>query len=422
MGANVHGESGTIMKTAVWGCGEKLHEIINCFPALINRVDFFIDSNVTGFAGQKVHNCEVLRSIDSIRLVICVRSDTIRKEIYNQAIQYDVINEDNIITENQWLAEELRSDSNLQLYPKSVVLVASTLCQLNCPKCSMRTLHYGKLGAGYLKLSDFKSFLDNNPFVENIELSNYGEVLLNPELDGILEYAYNKGVKLFIRNGTNFNDIQDNVIEIMARTGVVKEINISIDGASQDTYVQYRRNGSFYKVINNIVKLNEAKERYGSEYPKLSWQYILFEHNEDDVSLAKKMAYELGMDIYFKLDWGNSFVSRNKQKLKEETGLECFNREDYKNTTGNSYLADFICRQLMFSPVINYDGRLLGCCKVINEDWKTNVFEEGLQNAVNSEKYRSGILALLEKDTEPEADSPCGKCKSKKAKGFCLDI
>ena len=156
MGAYVHGESGTIMKTVVWGCGEKLHEIIDCFPALINRVDFFIDSNVTEFAGQKVYNCEVLRSIDSIRLVICVRSDEIRK--------------------------------------------------------------------------------------------------------------------------------------------------------------------------------------------------------------------------------------------------------------------------LMVSPVINYDGRLLGCCKVINEDWKINVFEEGLQNAVNSEKYRNGILALLEKDTEPEADSPCGKCKNKKAKGFCLCI
>jgi hypothetical protein len=70
--------------------------------------------------------------------------------------------------------------------PKMVRIEASTLCQLNCKDCYMRKSDSGALGKGYLKFSDFKNFIKNNKFVKSIELSNSGEIFLNPDLIHIL--------------------------------------------------------------------------------------------------------------------------------------------------------------------------------------------------------------------------------------------
>jgi hypothetical protein len=162
--------------------------------------------------------------------------------------------------------------------------------------------------------------------------------------------------------------------------------------------------------------------KYVSRYPELAWQYILFEHNEDDVPKAIELAKELGMDIYFKLDWSGNFKPKNEKKLKELTGLGAFNRTDYMDITGKSYLVNQICRQMIFQPVINYDGRLLGCCRVMNEDWGVNVFTDGLLEALNSPRYKEAILALLEKDGMSASDTPCGRCKHMKNKGITLEL
>ncbi len=74
---------------------------------------------------------------------------------------------------------------------------ACTLCQLNCPACWFRVDEYGikkknHTFFGYLKFDDFKNFVDDNPQIESIELSNNGEIFLNPELNKIIEYAYKK--------------------------------------------------------------------------------------------------------------------------------------------------------------------------------------------------------------------------------------
>ena len=75
--------------------------------------------------------------------------------------------------------------------PTSVCIDASTLCQLNCPSCYMRLENSGGVGKGFLKYKDFKKFLDDHKFIKRIELSNSGEVFLNPELPKIIKYAVN---------------------------------------------------------------------------------------------------------------------------------------------------------------------------------------------------------------------------------------
>ena len=140
--------------------------------------------------------------------------------------------------------------------PKSVKLEACSICQLNCETCYMRQHNSGDVGKGYLKAKDFEKFLQMNPYVERIELSDNGEVFLNPELEEIIKIAFkyqvvNKHpIKLNAGNGVNCNNVKDSDLEALVKYGNFEHITFSIDGASQEVYSQYRRNGNFDKVID----------------------------------------------------------------------------------------------------------------------------------------------------------------------------
>jgi hypothetical protein len=87
------------------------------------------------------------------------------------------------------------------------------LCQLKCPVCIHARGESGPLGKGYLKFKDFKKFVDTYPEFKQMELSNYGEMFLNPELSDIIKYAYEKNIRLYADNGVNMNTVSQEVLE-----------------------------------------------------------------------------------------------------------------------------------------------------------------------------------------------------------------
>jgi len=72
-------------------------------------------------------------------------------------------------------------------------------------------------------------------------------------------------------------------------------LSASIDGASDRTYGEYRVGGSLGQVLANIDAINRKKMELGSQWPRLTWQYLLFRHNEGEVEAARRMAGERGM-------------------------------------------------------------------------------------------------------------------------------
>ena len=295
------------------------------------------------------------------------------------------------------------------LLPKKVRIDASTLCQLNCKSCYMRKNNFGTLGKGYLKFADFKNFIQNNKFVRNIELSNSGEIFLNPDLLHILKYAFDNNIELEATNGVNFNHVSDEILDALVKYKF-KFITFSIDGASQDIYSMYRINGNFDTVVENIKRLNTYKQKYHSQFPMLSWQYILMEHNEGDVIKAKMIAEELQVRIFFKLTWDEGYIPQNIEMLKRETGLKHLTGEELFNDEGRDHIQ--ICNQLWDSPQINWDGRLLGCCLVYTDDFGVNVFEIGLENAIKSKNYKYAKKMLQGEVGVPSKmkNLPCANC------------
>lgn len=283
----------------------------------------------------------------------------------------------------------------------------STICQLRCVECSTAKgiTHAGIVGKGQLTLENFKKFISENPEIKRIEMSNWGEIFLNKDIYAIMEFAHENGVTLYCGNGTNFNDVSDDVLEGLVKYKV-QYLNLSIDGASQETYSIYRRNGNFAKVISNIKRLNHFKSLYKSEYPKLSWQFIIFGHNEHEIPKVKQLCDELGMVFNPKLNYSDFSPVINRDFVRYESGLGVADRAEFKEKHQTEYKAP--CYHCFSSPQINWNGDILGCS--VNK-WRSlgNVFLTPVAEWQESETYRALVGLLFEGHTS-EIDLPCTHC------------
>lgn len=282
---------------------------------------------------------------------------------------------------------------------------ACTLCQLDCRGCRMRRKNYALRGSGYLTHENFVKFLDLNPSIKNIEISNTGEVFLNPDLVEIIKTAFEKEITISIAGGANFNYVTDEQIDALVRYKV-RVLTVALDGASQESYSWYRRNGNFDTVIENIKKLNAKKKELKRKLPYLMWQYVILPSNNSvtEIRRAKKIAKDLSMKIFFVKDW-DGFVPENKEEIEKETGLSY--HDCMQNTRLNKPWV--ICSQLWQDPQVNWDGKLIGCCSNIDcGDFGIDMFKVPLAQAMKDDviiKTKQMILG-----GEKYKESPCFNC------------
>jgi hypothetical protein len=296
-----------------------------------------------------------------------------------------------------------------ELRPAKIRLEASSACQLRCPSCPTTTgAARPVVGRGFLKFDDFKKLVDSNPWVREIELSNYGEIFVNPELAAIIAYAHGRNVALSCDNGANLNDIAGPVIEALVRYGF-RSITCSIDGATQATYGVYRVRGTFDDVIANIRRINHYKQVYGSRFPVLKWQFIAFGHNEHEITAARLLATELGMGFYVKLSWDSGFSPvKDPGPVRAAAGVGAASREEFREKHGQDYMQG-ICAQLWNAPQINWDGKVLGCARNFWGEFGGNAFTDGLLACINSEKLQYA-RRMLQGEVPARDGIPCTTC------------
>jgi MoaA/NifB/PqqE/SkfB family radical SAM enzyme len=295
-----------------------------------------------------------------------------------------------------------------QIKHKKIRLETSSVCQLKCPSCPNNSKAIlPAVGNGFLLLSNFQKLLDENTWIAEIELSNYGEIFLNPDLLEIIKHAYERKVILAADNGVNLNNVKKEVLEGLVKYKV-RSMTVSIDGAGNETYKRYRIGGNYDVVIENIKKINLFKKQYQSKYPLLSWQFVVFGYNEHELPMARKLADELNMNFCSKLSWDAEFSPVQNQKviIKE---LGASSRREYKEKYGVDYMQG-ICHQLWEQPQINWDGKVLGCCRNFWLDFGGNVFTDGFLKSLNNEKINYARDMLIGRQRARD-DIPCATCE-----------
>jgi pyruvate-formate lyase-activating enzyme len=186
--------------------------------------------------------------------------------------------------------------SRIKAYPIDATIDFVTACQLKCPYCAVgnRTIHRQVNTIGPELFSRIAGELFDAAFI--VWFFSAGEPLLHPRIAGLLAKVKQK--EIFSVISTNLSlPLNNKKIDDLLYSGLGM-LSVSLDGVSPETYSQYRIGGKFHLVLENLQRLVRRKEQLGLDRPLIEWRFLVFEHNQDELSLAIEMAHEVGVDLF----------------------------------------------------------------------------------------------------------------------------
>jgi hypothetical protein len=215
--------------------------------------------------------------------------------------------------------------------PSRLYIECTAACNISCNQacCAPETGITRTRQAGMLDYDLFTRVVDEaGPSVGRIDFFNYGEAFLHKRALDMVEYIKSRHPHVYLYTSTNGLALTEDGARRLARSGI-DEVTFSIDGATHETYVQYRQRGDFAKAIRNLTALCEEKRKNGLDVPFVNWRYILFSHNDSDneMELARKMAAEIGVD---RLSWEITDHPENMFSRRFVPGTPEFDRIQYE--------------------------------------------------------------------------------------------
>src|SRR4051794_482862 len=191
-------------------------------------------------------------------------------------------------------------DLNAAAMPSRLYIECTAACNISCAQacCAPETGITRTRQAGMLDFEVFRRAIDEaGPSLVRVDFFNYGEAFLHKRAVEMCEYIKTAFPHIYLYTSTNGLALSEEQARRLIRSGI-DEVTFSIDGASPDTYAQYRKRGDFDKAIRNLTAAADEKRRTGRDLPFLNWRYILFNHNDSDaeMSRARQMAADIGVD------------------------------------------------------------------------------------------------------------------------------
>jgi MoaA/NifB/PqqE/SkfB family radical SAM enzyme len=245
--------------------------------------------------------------------------------------------------------EHQRGEAVLQSLPIKLTVESTNLCNLRCPACPTGTGSSGR-AKGHLGLELFGWLLGElGPTLLEVELHNWGEPLLGKSFVSAVKLASEAGVATTASSNLSI-PLDEERAESIVESGL-STLGVSIDGATQGTYEQYRVRGDLALVLRNCRLITDAKRRLGSFTPELYMSYHVFPHNLHEVEAARALAGELGMTLAVTRGW--------------VLGQEAEGTAQYRYGWGEGFPDR--CFFLWFQAVVHHDGGVAPCCGTFHE-------------------------------------------------------
>jgi radical SAM protein with 4Fe4S-binding SPASM domain len=282
----------------------------------------------------------------------------------------------------------------------------TNICNLKCPLCptgmGTQKRPKGKMGFG-----EFKSIIDQiHPYAYTLELYNWGEPFLNPEIIRMITYAHRRNLVVYL--SSNLNYLNERLADQVVAAGLSK-ILVSVDGATQEIYERYRRMGDLEKVFQNLALLVEARKKAGRRSPFITVRMLINRFNENEIFALRKMTEQLGVDSF---TTAPIFINtRDRNQVAEWLPQE--ERLSYYDYSAPEMTNVWNCSDLWERMVINWDGGIAPCCWVEEPKFDFgNVFSADLGKLWNNDFFVNARRAVS--NNLNQADSPktiCHRCR-----------
>jgi MoaA/NifB/PqqE/SkfB family radical SAM enzyme len=209
---------------------------------------------------------------------------------------------------------------------RKIELEITSNCNAACPGCA-RTQNKDLLEINSFGLSDLKRIFPTKHYIQN-KIFKFcgvlGDPVANKECFEMVEYLVNNGgyCQISTNGGLQSASWWKALGDLSNKTNLI-DVNFCVDGHRETNHI-YRVNTIFDVIEKNM-------QAYADQKAQASWIYIVFDHNEHELSIAQKHAEKLGFKFATRTGMRNSYHNwvaqiRNKDKTKSEITI---------TTTGN---------------------------------------------------------------------------------------
>lgn len=268
--------------------------------------------------------------------------------------------------------------------PVELLVELTNSCNLACLTCPQSKM---KRGRGVMSLDLFRKIIDQAAalHIHSIKLAGLGEPLIDK---GIAEkIAYAKKKKLIVKMFTNGMLLNRQKAKQLVESGV-DEVFISIDGGSQAVQERLRKGSNFTQIQDNLINFNRLRQEMKTEGEKIPEVVATVTYQDANKSERKLI----------KESWGN-LVDR----------IRLFPVHNWNVDVNVPRRASEPCHLPFFQMAICWDGRVALCCIDYECHHELgNITRESISSIWQGAASKEVRKAHLERS--PESIALCGSC------------
>ncbi len=311
-------------------------------------------------------------------------------------------------------------------------------CNLRCQMCPIQYREDGP-PHGPLAFMEFETFvriLEEFKGLRDLHLQGLGEPMMHPRFFDMVSFAVGRGIR--VTTNTNATLITEKRAGLCVTSGL-DSLHASLDGARAETFERIRVRASFAKVIGNLERFRNVRDRMGSDRPHLQIVVVVMRQNLTELSELVRLASNLGAEEVFVQqlchDFGESSLPGKYQEMRGFVDDQALQGEDPNRVehsfaearraageTGMKLRLPRV-RALLHAPgtpgrercswpwmgaYISYQGYMMPCCMVATPDRVNfgNVTGRLTTGVWNSKEFNT-FRAQLESDQPPEICRTC---------------
>ena len=327
---------------------------------------------------------------------------------------------------------------NVVQLPTYVQIEPVGQCNLRCQMCAIQFRRhgppYGPLA--FMPFADFTGMVDGFSELRELHLQGLGEPMMHPRFFDMVRYAAAKGIK--VSTNSNLTLLNARRAERCVASGL-DTLHVSIDAASAEIYERIRVRSHFDRVLRNLGFLLEARERAGSDRPRLRLVSVVMRQNLHElpelVRLAHRWSFESMFVQHLCHDFGEASLPAHYRPMRDFVGEQTLLEEDPAHVARVFAEAAVVAAELGVElrlprtrprphppgtpgpqrcswpwqgAYISYQGYAMPCCMVSTPDRLNfgNMAEQGVDAVWNSDGFQA-FRDRLASDEPPEICRSC---------------
>jgi MoaA/NifB/PqqE/SkfB family radical SAM enzyme len=279
-------------------------------------------------------------------------------------------------------------------YPRMLTLSLTTRCNLQCFICRRE----GFKGED-LSFENIYKLKNAIKYAHTINLTGWGESLLYPRFEEVLQYIYSLNPqKNLIQLTTNGTRLSSRIARLLS--GHLKSLTISLNAATAETYNHDMKNGDFEKTLSAIrscLSALEKRDRY-----KVTLYFVAHTENFREIPDFVALAHNLGISAVTIGHYLVGIATHSQYSLfnvKEEYNAIIDQSRELGKTLGvvvdarRRFFSEKKrptreCLSLFSECIIEVNGDLMPCC-FCGTYRVGNVYECGFEEVWFGEEYRA---------------------------------